>query len=70
MGSYSSIPPLSLTNRGYTGHEHLPAFNIINMNGRVYDPVVGQYLNTDNTLNFQPSLKNNNSNTKNKQHTQ
>ncbi len=27
-----------LTNRGYTGHEHLDAYGIINMNGRVYDP--------------------------------
>ncbi|MBQ8957297.1 MAG: hypothetical protein IJ057_02140 [Bacteroidales bacterium] len=23
--------------RGFTGHEHLNAFNLINMNGRVYD---------------------------------
>ncbi|HKC68007.1 MAG TPA: SpvB/TcaC N-terminal domain-containing protein, partial [Bacteroidia bacterium] len=24
--------------RGYTGHEHLPQFSLINMNGRMYDP--------------------------------
>ena len=27
-----------IVNRGYTGHEHIDAFGIINMNGRVYDP--------------------------------
>lgn len=43
---------------GFTGHacppklkrrwEHLLWFNLINMNGRVYDPLVGQFLNPDN----------------------
>lgn len=26
--------------RGYTGHEHLKEFGLINMNGRMYDPVI------------------------------
>jgi RHS repeat-associated protein len=34
--------------RGYTGHEHLPQFNLINMNGRMYDPVIGRFLSPDN----------------------
>ncbi|WP_277821323.1 RHS repeat-associated core domain-containing protein [Palleniella muris] len=34
--------------RGYTGHEMLPEFNLINMNGRVYDPVLGRFLSPDN----------------------
>ncbi len=33
--------------RGYTGHEHLPKFGLINMNGRMYDPVVGRFLSPD-----------------------
>ena len=33
--------------RGFTGHEHLPWFNLINMNGRLYDPVVGRMLSPD-----------------------
>lgn len=33
--------------RGYTGHEHLPEFGLINMNGRMYDPVVGRFLSPD-----------------------
>lgn len=34
--------------RGYTGHEHLDQFNLINMNGRLYDPLVGRMLSPDN----------------------
>lgn len=33
--------------RGYTGHEHLPEFGLINMNGRVYDPIVSRFLSPD-----------------------
>ena len=33
---------------GYTGHEHLPHFALINMNGRMYDPVLGRMLSPDN----------------------
>jgi len=34
-------------NRGYTMHEHLDAFGIINMNGRVYDPQTAQFFSPD-----------------------
>ncbi|MDD4402829.1 MAG: hypothetical protein PHI24_13520, partial [Desulfitobacteriaceae bacterium] len=34
--------------RGYTGHEHLDAFGLINMNGRMYDPLLGRMLSPDN----------------------
>ena len=33
--------------RGYTGHEHLDAFGLINMNGRLYDPMLGRMLSPD-----------------------
>ena len=33
--------------RGYTGHEHLYDFGLINMNGRMYDPVVSSFLSVD-----------------------
>ena len=36
-----------ITNRGYTGHEQLDAFGIINMNGRVYDPATGMFMSPD-----------------------
>jgi len=41
-------PALFVAGRGFTGHEHLPWFNVINMNGRVYDPLIGQFLSPDN----------------------
>jgi RHS repeat-associated protein len=34
--------------RGFTGHEHLPEFGLINMNGRMYDPLIGRMLSPDN----------------------
>ena len=33
--------------RGYTGHEHLTDFGLINMNARLYDPVIGRFLSPD-----------------------
>ena len=33
---------------GYTGHEMLTEFNLVNMNGRVYDPLLGRFLSPDN----------------------
>lgn len=49
--TYTSIPtaPIWLY-RGFTGHEHLPQFNFINMNGRLYDPIVGRMLSPDNNI--------------------
>ena len=37
----------ALTNRGFTGHEHYSYFKIINMNGRLYDPVIGRFFSPD-----------------------
>ena len=42
--------------RGYTGHEHLPQFGLINMNGRLYDPVLGRMLSTDNFIHEDAGL--------------
>ena len=39
-------PTLNI-DRGYTMHEHLDEFELINMNGRVYDPAVAQFLSPD-----------------------
>ncbi|MCM1079019.1 MAG: RHS repeat-associated core domain-containing protein [Bacteroidales bacterium] len=33
--------------RGFTGHEHLTYFGLINMNARLYDPEVGRFLSPD-----------------------
>ena len=45
-GSYDNLPAQA-TDRGYTGHEHLDAFGLINMNGRLYDPMLGRMLSPD-----------------------
>lgn len=37
-----------LYDRGFTGHEHLDEFQLINMNGRLYDPTLGRFLSPDN----------------------
>jgi len=34
--------------RGFTGHEYLGPFGLYNMNGRLYDPLVGRFLSPDN----------------------
>ena len=48
---YTGIPATpSWLYRGYTGHEHLPQFGLINMNGRLYDPVLGRMLSPDNNI--------------------
>lgn len=41
-----SEPGLFL-DRGYTGHEHLSMFGLINMNSRLYDPAIGRFLSPD-----------------------
>ncbi len=33
--------------RGYTGHEYLPWFGLVNMNARLYDPAIGRFLSPD-----------------------
>lgn len=54
--TWAVLPPTAATAlpnwlyRGYTGHEHLDNFGLINMNGRIYDPVVGRMLSPDNVV--------------------
>lgn len=36
--------------RGYTGHEHINGMGLINMNGRLYDPVTSSMLSPDNNI--------------------
>lgn len=43
-GEFEGTP---LLNRGFTGHEHLYNIGIINMNGRMYDPMMSSFLSVD-----------------------
>ena len=40
------------TPRGYTGHEMLDAHGLIHMNGRIYDPKLGRFLQADPVIQF------------------
>ena len=44
--------------RGYTGHEMLYEFDLIHMNGRLYDPFVGRMLSPDNFVQDATSTQN------------
>ncbi|HOW10776.1 MAG TPA: RHS repeat-associated core domain-containing protein [Bacteroidales bacterium] len=45
--SYNNVPEEFFLDRGFTGHEHLDKFELINMNGRVYDQVMAMFLSPD-----------------------
>jgi len=49
---YTGAATISLIDRGYTGHQHLDQFAIINMNGRMYDPVLGRMLSPDKLIGY------------------
>lgn len=42
----ASYTPQTTTD-GFTGHEHLDPFGLIHMNGRVYDPAMGRFIQAD-----------------------
>ena len=42
-----SNEPEPFLGRGYCGHEHLTGFGLINMNARLYDPMLGRFLSPD-----------------------
>lgn len=39
---------ISRTTRGFTGHEMVDSVGIVHMNGRIYDPFLARFLQTDN----------------------
>jgi RHS repeat-associated protein len=44
-------------NREFTGQESIPAMGLINMNGRVYDPILGRFLSADPNIQFVADLQ-------------
>jgi len=46
-GDTLSALSFPITRRGFTGHEHYPELKIINMNGRLYDPVIARFFSPD-----------------------
>jgi RHS repeat-associated protein len=45
--TFDNVPVPILLDRGFTGHEHLDKLGLINMNGRMYDPIIGRFLGVD-----------------------
>ena len=48
--TYETANTTHLVDRGYTMHEHLSDFGIINMNARLYDPIIGRMFSPDMML--------------------
>ncbi|MBN9409215.1 MAG: RHS repeat-associated core domain-containing protein [Burkholderiales bacterium] len=46
------------TDRGFTGHEHLDDVGIVNMNGRMYDPHIGRFMQADPFIQAPDLLQN------------
>lgn len=49
-GSGNSLLGLTVLDRGYTGHEHLQSGGLINMNARLYDPILHRFLQVDSKI--------------------
>lgn len=47
---FASVPGFNILERGFTGHEHILQFGIINMNARLYDPIIASFLSPDNEV--------------------
>ncbi len=48
--SYTNVTTPAILNRGFTMHEHINEFSLINMNGRIYDAVMGRFMQPDNQV--------------------
>ncbi len=46
----NALKGLTVLDRGYTGHEHLQSVGLINMNARLYDPILHRFLQVDNYI--------------------
>ena len=45
------------TDRGYTGHEQLDHLQLVHMNGRIYDPVIGKMISPDPIIQSPDNLQ-------------
>jgi RHS repeat-associated protein len=54
---YTSLQTGLLTDRGFTGHEHIDLFALVNMDGRMYDPIIGRFLSPDPLIQMPENLQ-------------
>ncbi len=52
------IPATNSLPHGYTNHETLPTLNIIQMGGRIYDPVLNRFLQADPSIQSPQNVQN------------
>ncbi len=57
-GAGNTLAGLTVLDRGYTGHEHLQSVGLINMNARLYDPMLHRFLQVDNYIQDPTSTQN------------
>ncbi len=60
-GNNTPLTTFFITDRGYTGHEHLLSVGLINMNARLYDPMLHRFLSPDNYVQDPTNTQNFNS---------
>jgi len=51
-GTFLPLFDVSNLTRGFTGHEHVDSMGLIHMNGRIYDPKLGRFLQADPVVQF------------------
>lgn len=57
-GAGNTLIGLTVLDRGYTGHEHIQSVGLINMNARLYDPILHRFLQVDNYIQDPTSTQN------------
>ncbi|MDX2111574.1 MAG: RHS repeat-associated core domain-containing protein [Verrucomicrobiota bacterium] len=56
--TWTADTSVNLTERGFTYHEMMDHLGLVNMNGRLYDPLLGRFLSADPTLQFPGNFQN------------
>lgn len=54
----SNDTAIAASYRGYTGHEHIVMLELINMNGRIYDPIMARFISPDPYIQDQTNFQN------------
>lgn len=57
-GNGNTLNDFKILNRGYNGHEHFTEVGVIDMNGRIYDPVLHRFLSPDNYIQDPYNIQN------------
>ena len=56
----AALQVAAVTDRGFTGHKHIEALDIIHMKGRIYDSTLGRFMQADPHIQAPLNLQNHN----------